>query len=100
MTTKSCPKCNEVVPVQFEFCPVDGTPLPNGHQPAGTDTPATADTPTLGHSAHARTAFTDTAANNNPALTDATTATMAAAQVPAANISSGDAPAAVPYDRG
>ena len=94
MTTKSCPKCNEVVPVQFEFCPVDGTPLPNGHQPADTDAPA------INHSAHERTASARDV-NDLPA-TDATTATMpAAAKASAANVSSNGNSAIVPaYERG
>ena len=90
MTTKSCPKCNEVVPVQFEFCPVDGTPLSNGHQPANTDTAPTS------NSAHERTVSID--ADNN--FADATTATMAAAQIPAASISPDAAPTGVSYERG
>lgn len=92
MTTKSCPKCNEVVPVQFEFCPVDGTPLPNGHQPAGTNTA------TFSNSTHERTASDN--AVNDVAVADATTATMAAAQIPAANISPDGGSAAAPYVRG
>ncbi|HEX8634005.1 MAG TPA: energy transducer TonB [Pyrinomonadaceae bacterium] len=92
MTTKSCPKCNEVVPVQFEFCPVDGTPLSNGHQPANSDTA------TINNSAHERTASTD--AVNNSADADATTATLAAAQIPAASISPDGDSTLVPYERG
>jgi TonB family protein len=75
MTTKSCPTCNEVVPVQFEFCPVDGTPLPNGSRTADTDTA------TIDNSANQRVAATDAA--RDAAQTDATTATMPAAQIPA-----------------
>ena len=92
MTTKSCPKCNEVVPVQFEFCPVDGTPLPNGHQPADTDTA------TISNSVHERTASTD--AVNASVTTDATDATVPAAQIPAKNISSEGESGLVPYERG
>ncbi|MDX6272579.1 MAG: hypothetical protein QOD28_3802 [Acidobacteriota bacterium] len=99
MTTKSCPKCNEVVPLQFEFCPVDGTPLPNGHQPADTDT-ATISHSAPGNNAHARAVSTD--AGNDSAATDATTATIAAAQIPAASMSSeGESAAIAPsYQRG
>jgi TonB family protein len=75
MTTKSCPTCNEVVPVQFEFCPVDGTPLPNGFRTADTDTA------TINNSASERVASTDAA--DDTAQADATTATMPAAQIPA-----------------
>ena len=93
MTTKSCPKCNEVVPMQFEFCPVDGTPLPNGHRPADTDTA------TISNSAHERVASTGAA--DNAAFTDATTAIVAAAQIPAANISPDGHAAVVPaHERG
>jgi TonB family protein len=79
--------------VQFEFCPVDGTPLPNGYQPADTNTATT------NNFAHERTASTD--AVNDSVSADATVATVAAAQVPASNVSPGDAAAAVvPYERG
>jgi TonB family protein len=78
--------------VQFEFCPVDGTPLSNGHQPANSDTA------TINNSAHERTASTD--AVNNSADADATTATLAAAQIPAASISPDGDSTLVPYERG
>jgi len=93
MTTKSCPKCNEVVPMQFEFCPVDGTPLPNGHRPADTGTA------TISNSAHERVA--PTSAADNAAATDATTATVVAARIPAANSSPDGHSAVVPaHERG
>ena len=88
MTTKSCPTCNEVVPVQFEFCPVDGTPLSNGSRAANTDTA------TISNSAHERTASTDPV--NDPAQTDATTATIPAAQIPASTGSPDEARAMIP----
>ncbi|HZH89791.1 MAG TPA: energy transducer TonB [Pyrinomonadaceae bacterium] len=79
--------------MQFEFCPVDGTPLPNGYQPADTNTTAT------NNFTHERTASTD--AVNDSVSADATVATVAAAQVPAANVSTDDAATAVvPYERG
>jgi TonB family protein len=79
--------------VQFEFCPVDGTPLPNGHQPADTEIAA------INHPAHERTASAD--ALNDSVYVDATAATVPAAQIPAANMSSeATASAAVPYERG
>jgi TonB family protein len=99
MTTKSCPKCNEVVPVQFEFCPVDGTPLSNGHHPAETvDT----DTATISTPAHPRAAAAPTDSGNISAAADTTTATIPAAQIPAASLSSdGEPTSLVPaYERG
>ena len=93
MTTKSCPTCKEVVPVQFEFCPVDGTPLPNGFQAAE------ADTATISHSANEPVA--SSAAPNDSAATDATTATIPAAQIPPTGNSADGASAAPPaYERG
>jgi len=79
--------------MQFEFCPVDGTALPNGHQPADTDTA------TDGNSAHERAASSDDTVGST--VTDTTTATVPAAQIPAANISSDGNSAVVPaYERG
>jgi TonB family protein len=86
--------------VQFEFCPVDGTPLPNGHQPANTpaNTPADTGTATIGHTAHARTASTGGA--NDSAVADET-ATLHAARIPAANAAPDGEPAHAPaYERG
>jgi TonB family protein len=93
MTTKSCPTCKEVVPVQFEFCPVDGTPLPNGSRAATTDTA------TIDNSANQRVAASD--GGNDSPPDDATNATVPAAQIPASNGSPVEAAALVPaYERG
>jgi TonB family protein len=95
MTTKSCPTCKEVFSAQFEFCPVDGTHLPNGFQAT--------DTATISNSAHERAASTDagngSASSPADAVVDATTATVPAAQIPAST-SPEDATAIVPYGRG
>jgi TonB family protein len=92
MTTKSCPTCKEVVPVQFEFCPVDGTPLPNGSR-------STADTAPVNHSANVLVA---SSVAYNPAATDATTATsIPAAQIPSNGQSADSASTPSPsYERG
>ncbi|MDQ3135449.1 MAG: zinc ribbon domain-containing protein, partial [Acidobacteriota bacterium] len=34
---KRCPTCQEEVAEQFSFCPVDGTPLSNGHHPSSVE---------------------------------------------------------------
>jgi TonB family protein len=78
--------------VQFEFCPVDGTPLPNGHQPAHTETA------TINNSAHERTASADDV--NHTVDVEATAASVPAAQIPAANMSSEETRTIVPYERG
>jgi TonB family protein len=80
--------------VQFEFCPVDGTPLPNGHQFASTGTAA------ISNSASERIASPD--AGINPAHDgDTTTTTIPAAQIPANNGSPDDETAMIPaYERG
>jgi TonB family protein len=91
--TKNCPTCGEVVPVQFEFCPVDGTPLPHAPRTANNDTA------TINNSANERAAAPD--AVNNTAPADTTTATMPAAQIPASTGSPDEATAMVPaYERG
>ena len=93
MTTKSCPTCKEVVPVQFEFCPVDGTPLPNGSQSTE------AGTATFSHSANDPVA--SSVAANDSAATDATTTTIPSAQIPPMGNSAGGASSASPaYERG
>ncbi|HEV2882524.1 MAG TPA: energy transducer TonB [Pyrinomonadaceae bacterium] len=79
--------------MQFEFCPVDGTPLPNGLQPAG------AETATFSNSTHEHTAVND-AVVDDATVSDATTATIPAAQIPAANISPDGRSAAAPHERG
>ncbi|HEX8458836.1 MAG TPA: energy transducer TonB [Pyrinomonadaceae bacterium] len=95
MTTKSCPKCGEVVPVQFEFCPVDGTHLTNVNQAAEDNTA------TIDNSASANSVVPADAVNHQ-AATDATTATIPAASIADANFSSdADSTALVPaYERG
>jgi TonB family protein len=74
--------------VQFEFCPVDGTPLPNVFRAAETDTA------TSSNSAHERVASTDTV--NDAAQADATTATVPAAQIPATTGSPDEVTAMMP----
>jgi TonB family protein len=93
MTTKSCPTCKEVVPVQFEFCPVDGTPLPNGHQSASNSTA------TISNSANEHAA--SAAGIHTAHDVDATAATIPAAQIPDGNGWPGEDTAIVPaYERG
>jgi TonB family protein len=75
--------------VQFEFCPVDGTPLPNGARTAATDTAI------IGNSANERVAAT--AAVDDPAPEDVTNAdTLTATQIPASTGSPDEVRALMP----
>ena len=92
MTTKSCPTCKEVVPVQFEFCPVDGTPLPNGSQ--------STDTATFSHSAN-EPAASSAAANDLAGIEATSDTTISAAQIPPTARSADGVSTSFPaYERG
>jgi len=93
MKTKSCPKCQEVVPAQFEFCPVDGTPLSNGFHAANASSVASSNSVGENNSANGVV--------HKSIAAEATTTTVVAPQIPSLSpATDGVAASAVSPERG
>src|SRR5438045_1138219 len=68
---KRCPTCQEEFADKFGFCPVDGTPLSNGYNPAAAESVSTSAQPERKEGAAYATANETTAAGESTWASDA-----------------------------